>query len=72
MKRGRQHVAMVPWLAFGHLIPFLQLSISLAKAGFLSTPRNIQRLPKLPQDLKVPDHLRRAATPPRERPPRRR
>eukprot|EP00268_Persea_americana_P038744 TRINITY_DN38361_c3_g1_i1.p1 TRINITY_DN38361_c3_g1~~TRINITY_DN38361_c3_g1_i1.p1 ORF type:complete len:464 (+),score=51.27 TRINITY_DN38361_c3_g1_i1:116-1507(+) len=55
MKGASQHVAMLPWLAFGHLIPFLQLSISLAKAGFrisfLSTPKNIQRLPKLPQDL---------------------
>ncbi|XP_057967452.1 putative UDP-rhamnose:rhamnosyltransferase 1 [Malania oleifera] len=49
------HVAMVPWLAFGHLIPFLQLSIALAKAGvrvsFVSSPKNIQRLPKFPPHL---------------------
>ncbi|XP_026449171.1 putative UDP-rhamnose:rhamnosyltransferase 1 [Papaver somniferum] len=42
------HIVMVPWLAFGHLIPFLELSKSLAKMGhrvsFISTPRNIQRL----------------------------
>ncbi|KAL0428824.1 UNVERIFIED_CONTAM: putative UDP-rhamnose:rhamnosyltransferase 1 [Sesamum radiatum] len=41
-------VVMLPWLAFGHMIPFLDLSIALAKSGihvyFLSTPRNIQRL----------------------------
>lgn len=50
------HLALLPWLAFGHLIPFLQLAIALAKAGhrvsFLSTPRNIDRLPKV-----VPDSL---------------
>ncbi|XP_026396836.1 putative UDP-rhamnose:rhamnosyltransferase 1 [Papaver somniferum] len=44
------HIVMVPWLAFGHLIPFLELSKSLAKMGhrisFISTPRNIQRLVK--------------------------
>ncbi|CBI40428.3 unnamed protein product, partial [Vitis vinifera] len=54
-KMADLHVVMVPWLAFGHMIPFLQLSIALAKAGvrvsFVSTPRNIRRLPKLPPDL---------------------
>ncbi|KAA8516080.1 hypothetical protein F0562_019259 [Nyssa sinensis] len=49
------HVVMLPWSAFGHLIPFLQLSIALAKAGvhvsFVSTPKNIQRLPKVPPDV---------------------
>ncbi|KAK9062159.1 hypothetical protein SSX86_019345 [Deinandra increscens subsp. villosa] len=43
------HVAMFPWLAFGHIIPFLQLSQLIAQKGhkvsFLSTTRNIQRLP---------------------------
>jgi hypothetical protein len=46
------HVVMIPWSAFGHLIPFFQLSIALAKSGiqvsFISTPKIIQRLPKLP------------------------
>ncbi|KAL0397931.1 UNVERIFIED_CONTAM: putative UDP-rhamnose:rhamnosyltransferase 1 [Sesamum calycinum] len=41
-------VVMLPWLAFGHMIPFLDLSTALAKSGihvyFLSTPRNILRL----------------------------
>lgn len=49
------HIAMVPWLAFGHLIPFFQLSVALAKVGFrvsyLSTPKNLQRLPKAPPNL---------------------
>ncbi|XP_074585709.1 putative UDP-rhamnose:rhamnosyltransferase 1 [Curcuma longa] len=49
------HIAVFPWLAFGHMLPFLRLSKSLAKrrhrVSFLSTPRNIARLPKLPPDL---------------------
>ena len=49
------HVVMLPWCAFGHLIPFFQLSIALAKAGvhvfFISTPKNIQRLAKPPSNL---------------------
>ncbi|TKY63959.1 putative UDP-rhamnose:rhamnosyltransferase 1 [Spatholobus suberectus] len=58
MAENRIHVVMVPWSAFGHLIPFFHFSIALAKAGvrvsFISTPRNIQRLSKLPSTL---DHL---------------
>ncbi|CAH9078358.1 unnamed protein product [Cuscuta europaea] len=46
------HIVMFPWLAFGHLIPFLHLAKSLALSGhkvsFLSTPRNLSRLPKTP------------------------
>ncbi|KAI5655046.1 hypothetical protein M9H77_32233 [Catharanthus roseus] len=49
------HVVMFPWLAMGHLIPFLKLSKCLAKRGhlvsFISTPRNLERLPKIPSDL---------------------
>ncbi|KAL7612502.1 hypothetical protein Lser_V15G06939 [Lactuca serriola] len=49
------HVVMFPWLAFGHIIPFLELSKSIAQKGhkvsFLSTTRNIQRLPNLPSNL---------------------
>ncbi|KAI3444506.1 hypothetical protein Pfo_001171 [Paulownia fortunei] len=51
----QMQVVMLPWLAFGHMIPFLELSIALARSGihvsFLSTPRNIQRLPKIPPHL---------------------
>ncbi|KAE8700999.1 putative UDP-Glycosyltransferase superfamily protein [Hibiscus syriacus] len=49
------HVVMVPWLAFGHLIPFFQLSLQLAKAGirvsFISTPANIRRLLPVPSNI---------------------
>ncbi|KAM0021948.1 putative soyasaponin III rhamnosyltransferase [Helianthus debilis subsp. tardiflorus] len=46
---------MFPWLAFGHILPFLEPSKFIAqngyKASFLSTTRNIQRLPTLPSHL---------------------
>lgn len=48
------HIAMFPWLAFGHIIPFLDLSKFFVKKGhkvsFISTPRNIDRLPELPPE----------------------
>ncbi|XP_051141199.1 putative UDP-rhamnose:rhamnosyltransferase 1 [Andrographis paniculata] len=48
------HVAMFPWLAFGHIMPYLDLAKLIAGKGhtisFLTTPRNIQRLPKLPPE----------------------
>ncbi|XP_031114750.1 UDP-glycosyltransferase 91A1-like [Ipomoea triloba] len=49
------HIVMLPWLAFGHIIPYLELAKLLAERGnkisFVSTPRNIQRLPKLHPNL---------------------
>uniref|UniRef100_K7MF05 UDP-glycosyltransferases domain-containing protein n=1 Tax=Glycine max TaxID=3847 RepID=K7MF05_SOYBN len=55
IRKNEIHVVMLPWSAFGHLIPFFKLSIALAKAGvhvsFISTPKNIQRLPKIPSNL---------------------
>lgn len=46
---------MLPWLAFGHIIPYLDLAKLIAQKGhkisFISTPRNIDRLPKLPPTL---------------------
>ncbi|KAM7523822.1 hypothetical protein LguiA_013724 [Lonicera macranthoides] len=49
------HIVMFPWLAFGHMIPYLQLSKLIAQKGhkisFISTPNNINRLPKLPSNL---------------------
>ncbi|KAG5574531.1 hypothetical protein H5410_054665 [Solanum commersonii] len=49
------HIAVFPWLAFGHMIPYLELSKLIAQKGhkisFISTPRNIDRLPKLPPNL---------------------
>ncbi|MQL69009.1 hypothetical protein Taro_001322 [Colocasia esculenta] len=53
--RTQLHVLVLPWLAFSHLLPFLQLSKSLARRGhrvtFLSTPRNLQRLPRIPPSM---------------------
>nr|UAJ75039.1 glucosyltransferase [Crocus sativus] len=49
------HIVVFPWLAFGHMLPFLELSKSLAKRGhlisFVSTPKNIQRFPNLPPQI---------------------
>ncbi|KAL6227625.1 hypothetical protein ACLB2K_001582 [Fragaria x ananassa] len=49
------HIAFFPWLAFGHIIPFLEFAKQIAQRGhrvsFISTPRNIQRLPKIPPAL---------------------
>ncbi|MFS8016488.1 putative soyasaponin III rhamnosyltransferase [Helianthus anomalus] len=49
------NIAMLPWLAFGHLIPYLELAKLMASKGhmisFISTPRNMDRLPKIPQTL---------------------
>ncbi|GAB4825835.1 hypothetical protein Ancab_008708 [Ancistrocladus abbreviatus] len=49
------HIVMLPWLAFGHMIPFLELSKKLAQRGhrvsFVCTPRNIRRLPEPPPCL---------------------
>ncbi|KAM1019348.1 hypothetical protein ACFX13_041437 [Malus domestica] len=54
-------VVMLPYSAFGHIMPYFQLSIALAKSNvhvyFISTPRNIQRLPKIPSDLNPFIHL---------------
>ncbi|XP_058093379.1 anthocyanidin-3-O-glucoside rhamnosyltransferase-like [Magnolia sinica] len=43
------HIAMFPWLAFGHISPFIQLSNKLSmdptiKISFLSAPANIPRI----------------------------
>lgn len=50
------HIVMFPWLAFGHVLPYLELSKLMAQEGhrisFISTPRNIDRLPELPPDLR--------------------
>ncbi|GAV82482.1 UDPGT domain-containing protein [Cephalotus follicularis] len=55
------HIAMFPWLAFGHIIPFLELAKLIAQKGhkisFISTPRNIQRLPKTPPNIASLIHL---------------
>ncbi|KAB8111924.1 hypothetical protein EE612_049787 [Oryza sativa] len=46
---GPLHLVIFPWLAFGHLLPYLELAERVASRGhrvsFVSTPRNIARLP---------------------------
>ncbi|XBH95683.1 hypothetical protein VPH35_086203 [Triticum aestivum] len=52
---GQLEVVMFPWLAFGHMLPFLDLSRRLAARGhtvaFVFTPRNLARLPPVPPHL---------------------
>lgn len=59
--KPKLHVAMFPWLAYGHLSPFLEVSKFLAQKGhqifFISTPKNIQKLPKIPQSMSTQIHL---------------
>ncbi|XP_066385925.1 UDP-glycosyltransferase 91C1-like [Miscanthus floridulus] len=54
---GKLNVVLFPWLAFGHMIPFMELAKCLAARGhavtFLSTPRNVARLPPVPADLSL-------------------
>ncbi|KAL8476309.1 hypothetical protein ACS0TY_028834 [Phlomoides rotata] len=46
---------MFPWLGFGHINAYFNLSKLIAQKGhkisFISSPRNIDRLPKLPPNL---------------------
>ncbi|KAF7831018.1 UDP-glycosyltransferase 91A1-like [Senna tora] len=55
MADKKLHIVMFPWLAFGHILPYLELAKLIAQKGhlisFVSTPRNIDRLPKLPPNL---------------------
>ncbi|TKY58729.1 UDP-glycosyltransferase 91A1 [Spatholobus suberectus] len=56
--KEKLHIVMFPWLHFGHIIPNLELAKLIAQKGhhvsFVSTPTNIQRLPKLSPNLAAP------------------
>ncbi|NP_001147674.2 putative UDP-rhamnose:rhamnosyltransferase 1 [Zea mays] len=49
------HVVMLPWLAFGHILPFTELAKRIARQGhrvtLFSTPRNTRRLIRIPPEL---------------------
>ncbi|KAL5227224.1 hypothetical protein ABZP36_015489 [Zizania latifolia] len=52
---GSMHVAMLPWLAFGHILPFAEFAKRVARQGhrvtLFSTPRNTSRLIDVPPAL---------------------
>ncbi|KAG8054642.1 hypothetical protein GUJ93_ZPchr0001g30435 [Zizania palustris] len=52
---GSMHVAMLPWLAFGHILPFAEFAKRVARQGhrvtLFSTPRNTRRLIDVPPAL---------------------
>ncbi|KAK7405065.1 hypothetical protein VNO78_06242 [Psophocarpus tetragonolobus] len=60
-QQKKLHIVMFPWVAFGHIIPYLELGKLIAQKGhrvsFVSTPRNIQCLPKLAENLQPCLHL---------------
>ncbi|KAL4349521.1 hypothetical protein S83_031246 [Arachis hypogaea] len=49
------HVAMLPWLAMGHIYPYFELAKIVAQKGhsvtFINSPKNIDRMPKPPKTL---------------------
>ncbi|XP_064974993.1 UDP-glycosyltransferase 91C1-like [Musa acuminata AAA Group] len=55
MDDGSLHIVMLPWVAFGHMLPFMELSKRMAQHGhrvsLLVTKRNIERLPRVPPHL---------------------
>ncbi|EEC71855.1 hypothetical protein OsI_04549 [Oryza sativa Indica Group] len=52
---GSMHVVMLPWLAFGHILPFAEFAKRVARQGhrvtLFSTPRNTRRLIDVPPSL---------------------
>ncbi|KAK7412117.1 hypothetical protein VNO78_03565 [Psophocarpus tetragonolobus] len=61
------HVAMLPWLAMGHIYPYFEVAKILAEKGhyvtFINSPRNIDRMPKAPKRLEEWIKLVRIALP---------
>ncbi|KAK7412115.1 hypothetical protein VNO78_03563 [Psophocarpus tetragonolobus] len=53
--KGGLHVAMLPWLAMGHIYPYFEVAKILAQNGhyvsFINSPKNIDRIPKAPKCL---------------------
>lgn len=61
------HVMIFPWLAFGHMLPMLEFAKKLAAKGFrisfVSTPKNLQRLPPIPASFMDRLSMREIALP---------
>ena len=55
-KESSLHIVVFPWLVFGHIIPFLELSEQLTKRGhfvtFVSAPRNLAKLRPVAPDVR--------------------
>ncbi|RHN66523.1 putative soyasaponin III rhamnosyltransferase [Medicago truncatula] len=49
------HVAMLPWLAMGHIYPYFELAKILAQKGhtvtLITSPKNIDQIPKTPKAI---------------------
>ncbi|CAJ1963531.1 unnamed protein product [Sphenostylis stenocarpa] len=49
------HIAMLPWLAMGHIYPYFEVAKILAQNGhhvtFINSPKNIDRIPEAPKTL---------------------
>jgi soyasaponin III rhamnosyltransferase len=49
------HVAMLPWLAMGHVLPYFELAKILAQNGhtvtLINSPKNIDQIPKAPKTI---------------------
>nr|GMD92809.1 putative UDP-rhamnose:rhamnosyltransferase 1 [Ipomoea batatas]GME08197.1 putative UDP-rhamnose:rhamnosyltransferase 1 [Ipomoea batatas] len=61
------HVTIFPWLAFGHMLPMFEFAKKLAAKGFrvsfVSTPKNLQRLPPIPASFMERLSLREISLP---------
>ncbi|XP_026441116.1 UDP-glycosyltransferase 91C1-like [Papaver somniferum] len=62
IKENQHHIMLFPWLAFGHVIPFLELSKSLASKGCEATvdlkdEEKTQYLKKAYDELQAPVEL---------------
>ncbi|CAH2049944.1 unnamed protein product [Thlaspi arvense] len=65
MEAGKLHIMMFPWLAFGHIIPYLELAKLIAGKGhrisFISTPGTSTAFPNSPRSLS-PHHTHQASS----------
>ncbi|CAN6449543.1 unnamed protein product [Victoria cruziana] len=67
------HIVLLPWSAFGHMLPFFELSKCLAleglKVSYVSSPGNLKRLPPVPSNLEKQINLVQLPLPSEEKLP---